>query len=181
MPKHLALATGAVEWYTPEWLIEAVRVTMGSIDLDPASTYIANERVKATRFYDVTDDGLQLEWRGNIYLNPPYGRTLIGPFVEKFFLEKRVARIRQAVILTNASTETQWAQRLLGECDRVCFIKSRVRFYNPATAHLPINERPPGPLQGQMATYFAGGDNDRFSREFGKFGTIFTRHHYNRR
>jgi hypothetical protein len=41
MTAHLQHNSGNQEWYTPEWIIEAARVTMGRIDIDPASNPIA--------------------------------------------------------------------------------------------------------------------------------------------
>ena len=42
--------SGKVEYYTPSWIVEAARLVMGSIDLDPASNAKANETVKAKIF-----------------------------------------------------------------------------------------------------------------------------------
>ena len=61
---HVTRNTGNFEWYTPAYIIEAARKTMGTIDLDPASSVIANETVKATTFYTIDDDGLIKEWGG---------------------------------------------------------------------------------------------------------------------
>lgn len=55
---HRAQGTGENEWYTPARFIEMAREFMGSIDLDPASSDIANATVKASKFFAVEDDGL---------------------------------------------------------------------------------------------------------------------------
>ena len=39
------------EWYTPAWIINAARRVLGTIDLDPASSAIANQTVQATNYY----------------------------------------------------------------------------------------------------------------------------------
>jgi hypothetical protein len=45
---------------------------MGGIDLDPASSVMANKYVNAKNFYTISDDGLNdQEWYGNVYLFPP--------------------------------------------------------------------------------------------------------------
>lgn len=71
---HVANNSKDDEWYTPEKYIEAARMVMGSIDLDPASNDFANETVKAKTFFDEEQNGLEQKWFGNIWLNPPFGR-----------------------------------------------------------------------------------------------------------
>lgn len=42
-------------WYTPQFIIDAAREVLGTIDLDPASDSEANKTVKAIKFYSVVD------------------------------------------------------------------------------------------------------------------------------
>jgi len=68
------------EYYTPSYIIEAVRIVLGSIDLDPSSTITANTIVQAGRFITREEDGLKTNWGCNcsVFLNPPSGETIIN-------------------------------------------------------------------------------------------------------
>lgn len=60
------------ERYTPEFLIERVRLTLGGIDLDPMSCEEANKVVKASAFFTKEENGLSKRWQARtVYLNPP--------------------------------------------------------------------------------------------------------------
>jgi hypothetical protein len=63
---------GSGDVHSPEWLIALAGGVLGGIDLDPASSESANERVGALRFYDRRSDGLTASWDYNrIYVNAP--------------------------------------------------------------------------------------------------------------
>ncbi|MBW1673998.1 MAG: hypothetical protein JRJ45_10220, partial [Deltaproteobacteria bacterium] len=121
--------SGNNEWFTPRPIIECARRVMGSIDLDPASCDKANETVKATTYYTMQHNGLERTWHGNVWLNPPYGRALLTPFVDK--LCKSLPDITQACVLVNNATETQWFNKLAIRADALCLIQRRIRFDTP--------------------------------------------------
>jgi hypothetical protein len=62
------------ELITSPDLVASAHALMGGIDLDVASSKIANEYVGATQFFTPSDDGLNAQqWHGNAYLFPPNG------------------------------------------------------------------------------------------------------------
>ena len=97
--------------YTPAVYIEATRAVLGTIDLDPASSEIAQTLVQARAFFTAEREGLAQEWHGNVWLNPPYSRDLIGRFVDKLLLEILAGRTQQAILLVHAYTDTGWFRR----------------------------------------------------------------------
>jgi len=162
---HVGNNSGENEWYTPSAIIEAARLAMGNIDLDPASSTIANATVKAAQFFSMRDDGLTQPWTGNVWLNPPYSQPEIGLFSKKV-LEEWPTRAKQVIVLVNNATETEWFQNMLNICSAVCFPKTRIKF-------LDVNGKPSGaPLQGQAILYF-GKNVDAFADAFITFGLAF--------
>ena len=160
---HVSANSGENEWYTPPEYIEAAREVMGSIDLDPASCETAQANVKAKRFYTAEDDGLAKKWTGNVWLNPPYGKDVIGLFAEKAVKESR--RFEQAIVLVNNATDTAWFHHLASIASAVCFIRGRVKFLDKSGK--PANT----PVQGQAVLYI-GVDAMRFRSVFSRFGLV---------
>lgn len=162
---HVANNSGNNEWYTPPEFIEAARAAMGSIDLDPASSRVANKTVGAKRFYTADDNGLDQAWCGNVWMNPPYAQPLVSQFADAVSDKFEAGEITQACILVNNATETAWFQRMVSVASAVCFPKGRVRFLDP-------NGAPSGsPLQGQAVIYM-GPRSDEFAAEFSVFGPV---------
>jgi phage N-6-adenine-methyltransferase len=157
---HVSFNSGNNEWYTPKGIIETARDMMGSIDIDPASSEVANKVVKAECFYTVENDGLSKKWFGNVWLNPPYASDLIGKFADKLVSE--FENYSQAVVLVNNATETEWFNKIIGIGSAVCFPRGRVKFYKP-------DGSTGAPLQGQAIIYI-GNCPDKFIRRFNEIG-----------
>lgn len=105
---HRTQGTGENEWYTPIEYIEAAREVMGGIDLDPATSPDAQERIKAGSFFTRDDDGLRRDWHGRVWLNPPFAQPAIHHFAQKMADEVKAGHVSQAIMLTHNYTDTAW-------------------------------------------------------------------------
>jgi len=160
---HVAHNSGQNEWYTPAAFIEAARQVMGEIDLDPASSEIANRTVQAARYFTAEDDGLAHDWPVcRIWMNPPYAQPLISQFSNK--IAEAADAGAEAIVLVNNATETAWFQRMLQSASALCFPEKRVRFLDP-------DGNPGAPLQGQALLYF-GSNVSTFTGKFSEFGGV---------
>lgn len=153
------------DWYTPPYCIEAARAVMGSIDLDPASSDLAQKTVKAGIYYTIDDDGLAHDWSGNVWMNPPYSMPEIQLFVDKLL----DSDIKQWIVLTNNSSDTGWFHQLLYAADYVCLTKGRVGFVNQEEETMLTR-------QGQ-AFFYHGENTEQFIQQFSKLGAILRVEH----
>lgn len=158
---HVANNSGDNEWYTPKEYIEAARQVLGELHLDPASNPLANDIVQAATFYTAEDTGLDKDWHGNVWMNPPYESGLIGQFAEKLCDSYASGNVTGAIVLVNNATETRWFQSLAEQASAACFPKGRVKFWHPRKVAVP--------LQGQAILYL-GPNTDEFARAFSQFG-----------
>lgn len=162
---HVSFNSGNNEWYTPPEYIETAIKVMGTIDLDPASSEIANKIVNAKKFYTAEQDGLKFDWSGKVWMNPPYVSELIGKFTEKLVTHFEQGDIDEAIVLVNNATETTWFQRMLESAKAVCFVNKRVKFLDMS------GEPKQSPLQGQAILYFGNSINN-FVDVFERFGKV---------
>lgn len=174
---HKAMAeanTMAANWlrdpesYTPEKYIEAARAVMGGIDLDPASNMHAQKTVKATDWYDEDENGLLQDWKGRVFLNPPYAYPTVGHFIDKLCAEFQAGNVTAAVLLTNNNTDTKWWHLAAGLSAGVCFTAGRINFYKEDGS---VTQ----PTNGQTFFYF-GSDIDSYADVFGEHGLVMVRH-----
>src|SRR5258708_39058797 len=161
------------EWYTPAKYIEAAREVMGSIDLDPASSDLANETVKARHYYTKEDNGLEQMWFGRTWLNPPFGRIQTpgqkmnqGIWIRKLLKEDQRGHVDQALLLTTCRPDTSWFSALWDF--PICFTDHKVGFYLPEEGRI-LQEHNHG--QGTIFVYM-GLWEQRFIEVFSKFGRI---------
>lgn len=156
--------SGEEQWFTPGQYVAAAREVMGGIDLDPASHPMAQEVVLATQYFTAADNGLAQEWRGRVWLNPPYSHPAIEHFITKLGDEFTAGRVTQAILLTNNCTDTGWFHRAVASAALLCFTRGRINFYGPDG----VGE---APLQGQCFSYF-GDRLEAFGATFRAFGFI---------
>jgi len=130
MKKNNALKTltshKSDEHNTPSYIIEAAREVLEVIDLDPMSNVLANETVKATTFYTKEDDGLNRDWYGRVWLNPPF--SLAKPAIIKLIESYKSGQIEEAVLLIKSDVSTQKYKLLYPY--PFCELNKRVKFEN---------------------------------------------------
>lgn len=97
------------ELITNRDLVNAANAVMGGIDLDVASSAIANEYVGAQEYYTPSQDGLNAQpWFGKVYLFPPSGC---------YFWDQKNQRwkMTRASSMTLTSSHAVWFRRLYRE------------------------------------------------------------------
>jgi hypothetical protein len=160
---HVYHNGGNNEWYTPKKYIDSARKAMGTIDVDPASTDIANKTVLANIYYDINQNGLKQNWIGNVWMNPPYSQPLIADFCLKLKSEIVCGNTKQACVLVNNATETKWFKILISVSSAICFPSGRIKFVDPSGNYGSA------PLQGQSILY-SGINIKRFVFNFKNYG-----------
>lgn len=159
-----ASGTGMEDWHTPPEYLDLVRAVLGEIDLDPSSTLKAQKRVQAKQFFTPEDNGLDHEWHGRIYMNPPYMQPWIAQFISKLVREFTNGRTTEAIALTHNYTDTSWFHEAAGNCNAICFTKGRVKF-------ISANDEIAAPTQGQAFFYF-GKKPLTFAQQFNQIGFV---------
>ncbi len=104
------------EWLTPPSILKA----LGHFDLDPCAPEV--------RPWDIADvhystNGLEREWRGRVFCNPPY-----APNLSKWLA--KLADHGNGIALTFARTETRaFQQHVFPKASALLFIAGRLRFW----------------------------------------------------
>lgn len=98
-------------WLTPLHIINA----LGAFDLDPCG-----ESFHKTAKNIYTENGLEKEWLGRVWLNPPYSQ------VEKWLT--RLAQHGSGIALVFARLDVKWAHKIIPMADSVFFPKGRLHF-----------------------------------------------------
>jgi len=137
--------SGIQEYYTPKIIVEAAWRTMGAIDLDPASSAVANQWVNANRYFTAVEDGLSQSWEGRIWLNHPFGRKENPQWINKLMREWDCGNIEQACCITFAATSEKWFQPLMAHPQ--CYLSPRTNYY------LANGTKKRGVTKGSVVTY----------------------------
>ncbi|MDZ4768391.1 MAG: DNA N-6-adenine-methyltransferase, partial [Chloroflexota bacterium] len=155
------------EWHTPAAWVERVRTVLGRIDLDPASALAANDTVRANTICTADDDGLTHEWHGQVFCNPPYGKTgnqsNQGLWLKKMIAEYKTGHVTEAIMLIKAVPGEEWFQSAWDY--PICFISGRIAFTNGTSGSDDGNT-------GSSCFVYFGADPAEFVRVFSPFGPV---------
>lgn len=109
------------EWYTPKEIIES----FGEFDLDPCAPFIPLWDT-AKIMYNKLDDGLNKEWSGRIWLNPPYSMPLLEQFV------KKLSEHGNGIALIFSRCELKmFYEYIFPKATAIKFLRKRIKFYRP--------------------------------------------------
>ena len=111
------------EWYTPKWLIE----DLGPFDLDPCAPVNPPYEI-APLAYTKEQDGLAQEWPATafVFMNPPYSRPLLRPFVEKL-----AEHNNGIALLKNQVDNLLFQEVIFPKAKSLIFMRHRVKFLQP--------------------------------------------------
>lgn len=110
----------SAEWSTPDDLFAELNEIF-HFDLDACATP-ANAKCK--RYFTPKQDALRQLWRGNVWMNPPYGRQ-IEAFVRKAY--QSAEQGANVVCLVPSRTDTRWWHRY-AKHGQVIFLRGRLKF-----------------------------------------------------
>lgn len=120
---HESSHNESIEWYTPPEIFDALGLVF---DLDPCSPGAGLSFVPARRHLTEADDGLATPWSGTTFVNPPY-----GPHTPVWM--RKLAEHGNGIGLVFARTDTRWFHDVAPAADVVCFVSSRIRFFQGST------------------------------------------------
>jgi hypothetical protein len=100
-------------WLTPLPIIEA----LGKFELDPCGE---SHWPTANEIYQT--DGLEKDWYGRVWLNPPYSE--VGKWT------KKLAEHGNGITLVFVRSDVGWFQDAINSCDAVLFLKGRIFFHH---------------------------------------------------
>lgn len=107
------------EWYTPPAVFDALGLQFDEDVASPGA--LAVPWIPAKKHLTVEDNGLQAEWRGQVWMNPPYGQ-------ETPRWMARFVKHHCGVALVFSRTDTEWFHEYAVECDALMFLRGRLSF-----------------------------------------------------
>jgi hypothetical protein len=105
-------------WITPRWIIDAI----GPFDLDPCA---ADPRPWNCAQVNWVIRGLERQWIGFVFLNPPFARYEVGAWIA------RLAEHGHGIALLHARTEAAWFEPIWQRAAAILFMADRIHFYRP--------------------------------------------------
>lgn len=132
---HQSAAAAKDEWLTPKYIIDA----LGEFDLDPCAPVIRPWNT-AKQHYTIIDNGLNKQWAGRVWCNPPYG-------LEAAQWLWKCADHADAIALVFARTETKmFFDHVWDKAAALLFLNGRLYFHHVSGKKASANAGAPSVL-----------------------------------
>lgn len=110
--------SATVEWYTPPYIIEALG---NDFDLDPCAP--KKDWYTAKKCFTKEDDGLVQDWKGFVFLNPPYSQPELKLFV------KKISEYGNGIALIYSKVgNTMFHEFVWDKATSIYFLRKRIKF-----------------------------------------------------
>lgn len=120
-----------MDFFTPVEIVEAAREGMGGIDLDAASHWLAQRRLKIDDYFTVGRSAFEHEWYGRVWLNPPYGDN--DPWWQRVLEFVESGKVEQICILSPVwAFTTQIARPLMARSTALLLLEPTPKFWGNA-------------------------------------------------
>lgn len=144
---HELQVSRSVVWLTPRWVLDG----LGVFDLDPCAA-VGQPWRSALNHFTVVDDGLSREWFGRVWCNPPYGRAVVEPWLDRLSNHSG-----GGVALVFARVDTKWFKEFVwGRADAVFFFSRRLQFVPWGGTDVPVNRGDNASAPSCLVAYGAG-------------------------
>jgi hypothetical protein len=177
------------EHFSPAYIVEAARATLGVIDFDPFSCAAANATIKANVYGGLDNgiDGFATTWFGRVFVNPPGGKTENQSNQKRAWFklasEYAAGRVTAAVFLCFSvellqTTQSKTPEGLALPLDMpICYPRKRVAYtredgtvggsppHSSCIIYLP-------PKAGAQGWNYGSSDLTRFSDSFAPIGKV---------
>jgi len=107
-------------WATPQEFFDKYNA-LYAFNLDVCAN---KDNAKCSKFFSIEDNGLEQEWSGSCWMNPPYGREIIHWMRKAYESSLCGATV---VCLVPARTDTKWWHEYAMKGD-IEFIRGRLKF-----------------------------------------------------
>lgn len=124
------------EWYTPKWLFDSLGIEFDIDVCSPIDTTHSN--VPAKKRFNIYDNGLDQDWEGLVWCNPPYSDP--EPWADKMI------KHNNGIMLASIPMNALWASKVWQSCTGLRLFQAMI-FVRPNG----VDERPA--LWLQMAAF----------------------------
>lgn len=121
MGEHGNMTDRSDDWYTPAYVFEALGCTF---DLDVSAPVEGPRYVPTKRW--LWERGLEQEWSGFVWMNPPYGHQS----TKRAWLSKFIGH-RNGIALLPDRTSAPWWQEAAAQMDLLLFATPKIKFEKP--------------------------------------------------